>query len=139
MKKPKGKFVIFAHSGTYDKLYQVATIALTAAAMGNEVYIILFFWALKKVYAGQLDNPEFPVEYQTWSHKISNLMQEKKVPPVSEMFKEARGIGVKIIVCSAGLDYMDIDKQSEPDLVDDVWGLPKVLTLVEEANTVLYI
>jgi peroxiredoxin family protein len=139
MNKSKGKFVIFAHSGTYDKLYQVATIALTAAAMGSEVYIVLFFWALKKVYAGQLDSPEFPVEYQAWSHQITNLMSDKKVPPVSEMFKEARGIGVKIIVCSAGLDYMDIDKKSKPDLIDDVWGLPKVLNVVEEANTVLYI
>lgn len=139
MKKTKGKFVIFAHSGTYDKLHQVATIALTAAAMGSEVYIILFFWALKKLYRGELDEPDFPVEYQSWSHKIIHLMQEKKVPPVSEMLKEARDIGVKIIVCSAGLEYMDIEKETKSELIDDVWGLPKVLTVVEEAETVLYI
>jgi peroxiredoxin family protein len=139
MKKTNGTFVIFAHSGTYDKLYQTTTIALTAAAMGKEVYIILFFWALKKLYAGQLDQPDFPVEYQGWSHKITDLMKEKKVPPISEMLKEARSIGVKIIVCSAGLDYMDIGKEDRPDLVDDIWGLPKVLTIVEQAETVLYI
>lgn len=139
MKKTRGKFVIFAHSGTYDKLHQVATIALTAAAMGSEVYIVLFFWALKKLYSGLLDKPDFPVEYQAWSDKITHLMREKKVPPVSEMLKEARGIGVKIIVCSAGLDYMDIRKTPQEDLIDDVWGLPKVLTIVEEADTVLYI
>ena len=139
MKKTKGKFIIFAHSGTYDKLYQVATIALTAAAMGSEVYVILFFWALKKVYSGQLDKADFPVEYQSWSDKITHLMKEKKVPPVSELLKEARGIGVKIIVCSAGLDYLDLEKTSKPELIDDVWGLPQVLTVVEEADTVLYI
>src|SRR3972149_1839018 len=132
MKKTKGKFIIFAHSGTYDKLYQVATIALTAAAMGSEVYVILFFWALKKVYSGQLDKADFPVEYQSWSDKITHLMKEKKVPPVSELLKEARGIGVKIIVCSAGLDYLDLEKTSKPELIDDVWGLPQVLTIVEE-------
>ena len=139
MKKTKGKFIIFAHSGTYDKLHQVATIALTAAAMGSEVYVILFFWALKKVYSGQLDKADFPVEYQSWSDKITHLMKEKKVPPVSELLKEARGIGVKIIVCSAGLDYLDLEKTSKPELIDDVWGLPQVLTIVEEADTVLYI
>ena len=140
MKKTKGKFVIFAHSGTYDKLHQVATLALTAAAMGSEVYIILFFWALKKFYSGQLDKSDFPVEYQSWSHKISQLMKEKKVPPISEMLKEARGIGVKVIVCSAGLEYMDIDDKTPKDgLIDDVWGLPQVLTIVEGAETVLYI
>ncbi|MBI3609222.1 MAG: DsrE/DsrF/DrsH-like family protein [Nitrospirae bacterium] len=140
MKKTKGKFVIFAHSGTYDKLHQTATIALTAAAMGSEVYIVLFFWALKKFYSGQLDKSDFPVEYQSWSHKISLLMKEKKVPPISEMLKEARGMGAKIIVCSAGLEYMDMDdKTPKDDLIDDVWGLPQVLTMVEGADTVLYI
>jgi len=139
MKTNGEKFVIFAHSGTYDKLYQTTTIALTAAAMEKEVYIILFFWALKKLYAGELDQPDFPVEYQPWSHKITELMKEKKVPPISEMLKEARGMGVKVIVCSAGLDYMDIENKDQPDLIDDVWGLPKVLTVVQQAETVLYI
>jgi peroxiredoxin family protein len=140
MKKTKGKFVIFAHSGTYDKLHQVATIALTAAAMGSEVYIVLFFWALKKFYSGQLDHSDFPVEYQSWSHKVTQLMKEKKVPPVSEMLREARSIGVKIVVCSAGLEYMDIgDKTPKDGLIDDVWGLPQVLTVAEGAETVLYI
>lgn len=143
MEKTKGKFVIFAHSGTYDKLHQTATIALTAAAMGSEVTIVLFFWALKKFYSGQLDHADFPVEYQSWSHKITQLMKEKKVPPVSEMLREAREIGAKVIVCSAGLEYMDIGPNSpdrtQDSLIDDVWGLPQVLTLVEGAETVLYI
>jgi len=143
MKKNKGKFIIFAHSGTYDKLHQTATIALTAAAMGSEVYIILFFWALKKFYSGQLDHSDFPVEYQSWSHKITQLMREKKVPPVSEMLREAKGIGAKVIVCSAGLEYMDIEKappdRTQDSLIDDVWGLPQVLTMIEDAETVLYI
>ena len=143
MKKTKGRMVIFAHSGTYDKLHQTATIALTAAAMGSEVTIILFFWALKKFYSGQLDKADFPSEYQSWSHKITQLMKEKKVPTISEMFREARGMGAKIIVCSAGLEYMDIDKEAQKDqernFIDDVWGLPSVLTTVEGAETVLYI
>jgi peroxiredoxin family protein len=140
MKKTKGKFVIFAHSGTYDKLHQIATIALTAAAMGSEVYIVLFFWALKKFYSGQLDRSDFPVEYQSWSHKITQLMKEKNVPPISEMLREARGMGAKVIVCSAGLEYMDIDDKTPKDgLIDDVWGLPQVLTTAEGAHTVLYI
>ena len=143
MKKRKGKFVIFAHSGTYDKLHQVSTISLTAAAMGHSVYIILFFWALKKFYSGQLDHSDFPVEYRSWSDKISQLMKEKKVPPVTEMFREAREMGAKVVVCSAGLEYMDIDPAvrdaKKGGLIDDVWGLPQVLTLVEDAKTILYI
>ena len=139
MEKTKGKFVIFSHRGTYDKLHQVATIALTAAAMGKEVYIILFFWALRKFYTHELDQPDFSEENKDWSEKIVERMREKKIPPVSEMLADARRMGVKIIVCSAGLEYMDIEKDAQPELVDDVWGLPQVLTTVEEAETTLYI
>ena len=139
MKEKKENFVIFAHEGTYDKLYQVVTIALTAAAMGRNVHIILFFWALKKFYSHELDRPDFSAEYQKESDGIINRMKEKKVPPLSEMLKDARGMGVKIIVCSAGLEFMGIDKSVRPELIDDIWGLPKVLTTVEESETVLYI
>ena len=139
MEKTKGKFVIFSHRGTYDKLHQVATIALTAAAMGKEVYIILFFWALRKFYTHELDQPDFSEENKDWSEHIVERMREKKIPPVSEMLADARRMGVKIIVCSAGLEYMDIEKDAQPELVDDVWGLPQVLTTVEEAETTLYI
>ena len=139
MEKTKGKFVIFSHRGTYDKLHQVATIALTAAAMGKEVYIILFFWALRKFYTHELDQPDFSEENKDWSEKIVERMREKKIPPVSEMLADARRMGVKIIVCSAGLEYMDIKKDAQPELVDDVWGLPQVLTTVEGAETTLYI
>ena len=140
MGKSKDRFVIFAHSGTYDRLHQVATLALTAAAMGQDVYIILFFWALKKFCSGELDKPDFPEEYETLGKKVSKLMKEKKVPKVSEMLRDAKGIGrVKIIICSAGLEYMNIEKGGQSDLVDEVWGLPTVLNEVKGANTVLYI
>ena len=139
METPKGDFVIFAHEGTYDKLYQTATIALTAAAMGRKVYIILFFWALKKFYSHTLDQPDFSSDYREASDGILDRMKEKKVPPLTELLQDARQMGVHIIVCSAGLDFMGIDKSARPELIDDIWGLPKVLTTVEKAETVLYI
>lgn len=142
MGKAEKSFVIYAHSGTYDKLHQMSTIALTAAAMGNKVYIFLFFWALKKFYSGTLDQDDFPPEYKSWSHRITELMKKKKVPPVSEMLRDAQSMGAKVIVCSAGLEYMDIEAvppKGFEDFIDEVWGLPQVLTVTEEAATVLYI
>lgn len=138
--KEKGRLVIFAHSGTYDRLHQVATIGLTAAAMGKEVFIVLFFWALKKFSAGDLDRLDFPPEYRGWDETIGRLVHEGKMPPVSEMLRDAKRFGrVKIIICSAGLEYMNIDRTKLDPLIDDVWGLPTVLTTLEDAETVLYI
>ena len=69
-----------------------------------------------------LDKPDFPSEYQDSSDKIIDLMRQKKVPPISEMLKEAHDMGVMVIVCSAGQDYMDIEGISRPDLIDDSLG-----------------
>lgn len=55
----KPKFVLFAHSATYDKLHQVATLGLTAAAMGKDVIVILLFWTIKKLAEGQIDRLDF--------------------------------------------------------------------------------
>ena len=37
----KSRFVLFAHNATYDKLHQVATLGMTAAAMGKDVIVVL--------------------------------------------------------------------------------------------------
>ena len=57
------KFVLFAHNATYDKLHQVATLGLTAAAMGKEVIVVLLFWTIKKLAEGKIDVIDFPPEY----------------------------------------------------------------------------
>ena len=55
------KFVIFAHHATYDTLHQVATLGLTAAAMGKDVIVILLFWTIKKLAEGKIDQVDFPL------------------------------------------------------------------------------
>jgi peroxiredoxin family protein len=57
------KFVIFAHNATYDKLHQVATLGMTAAAMGKDVIVVLLFWTIKKLAEGKIDQIDFPPEY----------------------------------------------------------------------------
>src|SRR5574342_848736 len=95
---PKPKFVIFAHNATYDKLHQVATLGLTAAAMGKDVIVILLFWTIKKLAEGKIDQIDFPPEYAGSAGEVARLLKEKKVPKTSEMFEEAKLVGkVRII------------------------------------------
>lgn len=138
--KPKPKFIIFAHNATYDALHQVGTLALTAAAMGKDVSVILMFWTIKKVADGRLDAVDFPLEYAAQGPKVAQLLEEKKVPKISEMFQEARQVGqFKLIACSAGLEYMDVDAGAIAKNVDEVLGLPAILTLSAGAETTLFI
>jgi peroxiredoxin family protein len=134
------KFVIFAHNATYDKLHQVATIGMTAAAMGKDVIVVLLFWTIKKLAEGRIDEIDFPPEYAGSAGDVARLLKEKKVPKISEMFQDARHVGkFRLIACSAGLEYMGVDSQAVETRVDEVLGLPAILKLTEVAETKLFI
>jgi peroxiredoxin family protein len=137
---PSPKFVIFAHNATYDKLHQVATIGMTAAAMGKDVIVVLLFWTIKKLAEGKIDQIDFPPEYAESAEEVTRLLKEKKVPKISEMFQDAKHVGkFRLIACSAGLEYMGVDSQAVERNVDEVLGLPAILKLTEVAETKLFI
>ena len=136
----KPKFVIFAHNATYDKLHQVATLGLTAAAMGKDVIVVLLFWTIKKLAEGKLDQIDFPQEYAASADEVARLLKEKKLHTISEMFREARLVGqFRVIACSAGLEYMGVDAGAVERNVDEVLGLPSILSLTAQAETKLFI
>ncbi len=136
----QSEFVIFAHNATYDKLHQVATIGMTAAAMGKDVIVVLLFWTIKKLAEGKIDEIDFPPEYAGSAGEVARLLKEKKVPKISEMFQDAKHVGkFRLIACSAGLEYMGVDGQAVEKSVDEVLGLPAILKLTEVAETKLFI
>jgi peroxiredoxin family protein len=139
MPKPP-KFVIFAHNATYDKLHQVATIGMTAAAMGKDVIVVLLFWTIKKLAEGKIDQLDFPPEYAGSAEEVARLLKDKNVPKISEMFQDAKHVGkFRLIACSAGLEYMGVEGEAVESRVDEVMGLPAILKLTEEAETKLFI
>ncbi|TKS60055.1 MAG: hypothetical protein EWM72_01643 [Nitrospira sp.] len=134
------KFVIFAHNATYDKLHQVATLGMTAAAMGKDVIIVLLFWTIKKLAEGKIDQIDFPPEYAGSSEEVARLLKEKKVPKISEMFQDAKRVGkFRLIACSAGLEYMGVESATVEKNVDEVLGLPAIISLTAGAETTLFI
>ncbi len=137
---PAPKFVLFAHNATYDKLHQVATLGLTAAAMGKDVIVILLFWTIKKLAEGKIDAIDFPPEYAGSAEEVARLLKDKKVPKISEMFQEAKLVGrFRLIACSAGLEYMGVDGDAVTKNVDEVMGLPAIISLTADAETKLFI
>ncbi|MBQ27011.1 MAG: hypothetical protein CMH81_02535 [Nitrospiraceae bacterium] len=134
------KFVIFSHGATYDKLHQVGTLALTAAALGRDVYVILMFWAIKKLEMGRLDTIDFPPEYSAYTEDVARLLGEKKIPTITKMFSDARQVGTfHLIACSAGLEYMGVDSDKLIPLVDEILGLPAILSMTFDSETSLFI
>jgi len=136
----KPRFVIFAHNAAYDKLHQVATLGLTAAAMGKDVTIVLMFWTIRKLAEGRIDELDFSPEHGIAGDQVRSLLKAKKIPTISEMFQDARLFGsFKLVACSAGLEYMGVEAEAVTKRIDDVMGLPAILTLTAGAETTLFI
>ena len=136
----KDKFVIFAQSGSFDRLYQVATLALTASVMEKEVYIFLFFSAFKKFTSGEIDTIDISPDFGMPIEDFKKILTEKKIPSISSMIRDAKKIGdVKIIACSAQLALMDVKEGGLGEFIDDVWGLPTILNTIKGAETKLFV
>ena len=136
-KKP---LVIFAHSDGYDRLYQVASLALTAAHSGRQVIVVFFFWALDAFVSGRMDEPVFAAESQSAAEEVKRRMLTGNNPPPSEMLRMARETGlVKLYACSASVQYTGLDLAETASQVDEVVGLATILRLTLDGPNLIYI
>lgn len=138
--KSKKKFVIFAHSGTYDKLYQIVTLAITAASMGRETYIFLFFWALRRFVNDEFDLKRLSSEFGSEGERLAKRMQEINPISLKEILQEVRSMGnLKIYACTAAVKIMELEESLVKSKVDDILGLPALLEIADGAETQLFI
>lgn len=138
--KNKKKFVIFAHSGTYDKLYQIVTLAITAASMGRETYIFLFFWALRRFVNEEFDFKRLSSEFGSEGERLAKRMQEINPISLKEILQEVRSMGnLKIYACTAAVKIMELEESLVKSKVDDILGLPALLEIADGAETQLFI
>ncbi len=138
--KGKKKFVIFAHSGTYDKLYQIITLAITAASMGKETYIFLFFWALKRFVHEEFDVTKLSAEFGDEGKRLSKRMQEINPISIKELLRDVRAMGnLKLYACTGAVKLMELEESLVRYQVDDILGLTTLLEIADGAETQLFI
>ena len=134
------KFILFLHSGSYDKLYQAVMLAATAASMGSKVYIFLFFWALKKFVNDKLDEIEFPAGIQDEDRRLLEAVPQGQSNMLKELLDEVGKMGnLEIYACSGAVKLMELDEELVKSKVNDIIGLPTMLRMAEGAETQLFI
>lgn len=134
------KYILFLHSGSYDKLYQAVMLAATAAAMGNKVYIFLFFWALKKFVNDKLDEIDFAADIQDEDKKLLEAVPQGQPDMLKELLRELGGTGnLEVYACSGAVKLMKLDEDLVKTKVKDIIGLPTMLKMAEGAETQLFI
>lgn len=134
------KFILFLHSGNYDKLYQAVMLAITSASMGNKVYIFLFFWALRKFVTDKIDVIEFPDGMHEEDKRLLGAVPQGQPDMLKELLSEVSKMGnLEIYACSGAVKLMELDEELVKSKVKEIIGLPTMLKMAEGAETQLFI
>ena len=157
----KEKFTIVVFSGDLDRALAAFSMANTAASMGMEATMFFTFWGLniiKKNEGGirskglmrkmlnrmnrggskRLGLSKFHMfGLGTWMMK--RLMKDVKMPSVDEMIAMGKGMGVRLIACTASMAVMGIDEDALRSEVDDVAGAAYFLGEASKSQIALFV
>lgn len=130
----KRRTLLHLHGETFARRYQVASQAITAAAGGEEVYVVFWFDALRRLALGGFDDPEAGED-----RKVHERHAALGLPPPSEMLAEARLLGARFVACETAVLLAGLTPADLGERVDEILGLQQIHVLAREAQVVLYV
>lgn len=107
--------VILLRSGDWAARYQAATLALTAAAFGDEVRLALFFEALAAWVEGRFDAGAPPEAAAAKVGSLTASLQEGR-----------RDLGLRVVACDTAVRLAGLDPARAAAALDGVVGLPEL-------------
>lgn len=132
--RPPRSVVLQLHGESFARRYQVVSLAITAAAAGDEVLIVLWFDALRRFVQGGFDDP-LPGEDVLVAERHASL----GLPRPSEMLAEARALGAKLAACETGVRLAGLEPDEVSPLVDRLPGLQEILQAATDARFAIYV
>lgn len=118
-------FVIFARSGDWDGRYLATHLAITAAALGDEVHVALYGQALRAFVDG------------TFDAGTPSTAEAARVPPLSETLAEARrDLGVRVVACDTAVRLSGLDPAQVVPPLDGIVSLPSLWRMARSGRCV---
>ncbi len=124
-----GRVLFFLQRGGYQPAYQVASMGITAAALGDDVFFVFAFDALRQLVRGDFGRPLSDRE-AVESARAEGL----GLPPPATMLAEARGLGARCVACDTMLRIAGVPADEAEQALDEVMGLPALWRLTEGAR-----
>jgi peroxiredoxin family protein len=127
------KATIVVFSGELDKAYAAFIIASGAATAGMDVTLFFTFWGLNLLKKGGLEKAPLSKMNMGGLGKamMMRMMRKANVMPLTQLLKDLRELGVKIMPCDMTMDVMGIKRE---DLIDDIDDIAGVGTYIKEAK-----
>jgi predicted peroxiredoxin len=124
--------LLLAHATTWDRRFQVSSLAASAAASGVRVNLALFFGALDAWVRGTWDtlDPAPPVD--------PSKLEALDPPRLSRMIETARETGaLRLYACSASMRFLGLPAADVQAKVDVIAGWQTFSKLALEARQVV--
>lgn len=126
-----GRVIVFLQHGSYEPAYQATSLGITAAAMGDEVYFVLAFDALRDWVRGDFGEPQTEPEIVE-----STRAEGLGMPPPRKMLEEAKALGAKVVVCDTTLKICGLTSGEVAGKISEVMGLASIWRLTEGARII---
>jgi peroxiredoxin family protein len=128
-----GRVVFFVQSATFEPAFQVASMGITAVAMGDEVIFVFAFDALRQLVRGGFGLPRSEREMAE-----STRAEGLGVPPPAKLLAEARELGAKVWACDTTVRICGLVPEELGEVLDEVVGLPTIWRLTEGARVLTF-
>ncbi|EGL82343.1 DsrE family protein [Caldalkalibacillus thermarum TA2.A1] len=123
--------IIAANGGLFDA-YKVFNIATAAAATEAEVAVFFTFEGLNLIHKDAHKALPMPAGKEHYKDGF----EKANVPPIEDLVKMAKEMGVRIIACQMTMDVMNLTKE---DFIDgiEVGGAATFLDFAYDADVTL--
>lgn len=129
-----GRAVFFLQHGSFEPAFQTATLGLTAAALGDEVYFVFAWDALRQLVRGTFGQPHSEREMSE-SARAEGL----GASPPAKMLQNARSLGAQVIAVDTVVRVCGFLPEELPSsLLDRVVGGPELWRLTEGARVLSF-
>lgn len=147
----KPSLVIFLHSNSYDRVYQAASLLLSASSMGWPCHLFLFYQALADFMGGSWESnlaeraarkaEQRGAAEAEASSDLERAFTAAALPSVSDVLDQARNGpgGLHLYACSASMRILGFDPSEVRRKVDEIVGLPTMLQIAESCRFAWYI
>jgi predicted peroxiredoxin len=112
--------VLFLRSASWDARHLAVNLALTAAALGDEVHLALFAEPLRLYVEGRFDEGAPPEARAARVTELSAALAEGR-----------RDLGVRIVACDTALRLVGLDPARATPPLDGVASLPSLWRLAQ--------
>lgn len=119
--------VIFLSGAGWEARYQAVMVAVTAAALGDQVTLAVSFEPLAALVTGRFDEG------------APATAAAARVPPLSESLAEARAeLGLRLVACETAVRLAGLDPEAARAALDGLEPLPSLWRLAQAGRALSF-